>query len=111
LAARSWAGHARSPRSPGGLAGGRNAGADVCFSGEWRRIDAFPASPTDFTGAGDTFAAGFLARYAETADPWEATRFGSCAASLVIEGAGVEGVPSREAIEARLAANPGVLAR
>lgn len=77
-------------------------GADVCHRGEWRRFDAFPASPVDLTGAGDTFAAGFLLRYAETGDPWEATRFGSAAASLVIEGVGVEGVPTREAIEARL---------
>jgi sugar/nucleoside kinase (ribokinase family) len=79
-------------------------GADVCYRGEWRRFDAFAANPVDLTGAGDTFAAGFLARYAETGDPWEATRFGSCAASLVIEGVGVAGAPSREAIEGRLAA-------
>lgn len=79
-------------------------GADVCYRGEWRRFDAFPANPVDLTGAGDTFATGFLVRYAETGDPWEATRFGSCAASLVIEGVGVEGVPTREAIEARLEA-------
>lgn len=78
-------------------------GADVCFRGEWRRVDAFPAEPVDLTGAGDTFATGFLVRYAETGDVWEATRFGSCAASLVIEGVGVEGVPTREAVEARLA--------
>ena len=80
-------------------------GADVCFRGEWRRFEAFPAQPVDLTGAGDVFAAGFLACYAETGDPWEATRYGSAAASLVIEGVGVEGVPSREAIEARLAVN------
>ena len=48
------------------------------------------------------FATGFLVRYAETGDPWEATRFASCAASLVIEGVGVDGVPTREAIDARL---------
>lgn len=78
-------------------------GADVCYRGEWRRFDAFAADPVDLTGAGDTFAAGFLVRFAETGDPWEATRFGSAAASLVIEGVGVEGVPSREAIVGRLA--------
>jgi sugar/nucleoside kinase (ribokinase family) len=80
-------------------------GADVCCRGEWRRFDAFPANPVDLTGAGDTFATGFLVRYAETGDPWEATRFGSAAASLVIEGVGVEGVPSREMVEERLAVN------
>ncbi len=79
-------------------------GADVCYRGEWRRLDAFPANPVDLTGAGDIFAAGFLARYAETHDPWEATRFASAAASLVIEGVGVEGVPAREIVEKRLGA-------
>ncbi len=79
-------------------------GADISYRGEWRRFDAFPADPVDLTGAGDTFAAGFLARYAETGAPWEATRYGVCAASLAIEGVGVEGVPTLEAIEQRLAA-------
>jgi sugar/nucleoside kinase (ribokinase family) len=79
-------------------------GADVCYQGEWRRFDAFPANPVDLTGAGDTFAAGFLARFAETGDPWEATRFGAAAASLVIEGVGVDGVPARAEVEGRLGA-------
>ncbi|MEX1194302.1 MAG: PfkB family carbohydrate kinase [Dehalococcoidia bacterium] len=78
-------------------------GADVCHRGEWRRIDPFPANPTDLTGAGDTFAAAFLIRYAETGDPWDAARYAAAAASLVIEGAGVEGVPTREMVEGRLA--------
>lgn len=76
-------------------------GADICYGGEWRRFDAYPADPIDLTGAGDTFAAGFLARYAETGAPWEATRYGACAASLVIEGVGVNGVPTKEAITER----------
>jgi sugar/nucleoside kinase (ribokinase family) len=77
-------------------------GADICYRGEWRRFDAYAADPIDLTGAGDTFAAGFLARYAETGAPWEATRYGACAASLVIEGVGVEGVPTLAAIQQRL---------
>jgi sugar/nucleoside kinase (ribokinase family) len=91
------------------------AGADVCVrhpdgddpdGREWRRIDPFPASPTDLTGAGDVFAAAFLLRYAETGDPWEAARWGAAAASLVIEGQGVEGVPTRAAVEERLSTRP-----
>lgn len=77
-------------------------GADICYDGEWRRFDSYPANPVDLTGAGDTFAAAFLARYAETGAPWEATRYGASAASLVIEGAGVAGVPTKEAIAERL---------
>jgi sugar/nucleoside kinase (ribokinase family) len=80
-------------------------GADICYRGEWRRFDAYPANPIDLTGAGDTFAAGFLIRYAETRNPWEGTRYGTCAASLVIEGVGVEGVPTRETIAGRLEGN------
>lgn len=77
-------------------------GADICYDGEWCPFDAYPAEPVDLTGAGDTFAAGFLVRYAETGAPWEATRYGGCAASLVIEGVGVDGVPTKEAIAERL---------
>lgn len=79
------------------------SGADVAYRGEWRRIDAVPATPTDLTGAGDVFAAAFLIRYAETSDPWVSARFAAAAASLVIEGEGVNGVPDRDAVETRLA--------
>lgn len=78
------------------------AGADVCSDGDWRRIEAFAATPTDLTGAGDVFAAAFLIRYADTGDPWEAARWGAAAASLVIEGPGVEGMPTLAAVEKRL---------
>jgi sugar/nucleoside kinase (ribokinase family) len=77
-------------------------GADVCYRGDWRRVGAAKANPVDLTGAGDTFAAGFLVRYAECGDPWEATRFGAAAAALVIEAVGVSGVPGREAVDRRL---------
>ena len=76
-------------------------GADVYSEGDWRRIDAFAAEPTDLTGAGDVFAAAFLIRYADTNDPWEAARWGAAAASLVIEGPGVEAVPTLAAVEDR----------
>ena len=35
-------------------------GADILHRGQWRHIDAFPASAVDPTGAGDVFAAAFL---------------------------------------------------
>ena len=63
------------------------------------------ARPTDLTGAGDVFAAAFLIRYADTDDPWEAARWGAAAASLVIEGPGVDAVPTLAAVEARLGAS------
>ncbi|HUF53439.1 MAG TPA: PfkB family carbohydrate kinase [Dehalococcoidia bacterium] len=79
------------------------AGADIAYRGEWRRTEAIPANPTDLTGAGDVFAAAFLIHYAETSDPWASARLAAAASSLVIEGEGVEGVPDRTAVEARLA--------
>jgi len=85
-------------------------GADVCYRGEWRRIAAFPATPTDLTGAGDIFATAFLVRLSETDDAWEAARFASCAASFVIEAEGILGVPDRAQIEARLRAHPEIVA-
>jgi sugar/nucleoside kinase (ribokinase family) len=88
-----------------------NGGADICHRGDWRRIDAFPTAPVDLTGAGDVLAAAFLARYAGTEDPWGSARFASAAAALVIEGVGIEGVPTREAIDRRLSANPEITAR
>ena len=82
-------------------------GADLHFDSEpdgpaWHHTNAIAATPVDFTGAGDTYATAFLIRLAETNNPWAAAVFAAAAASLVIEGVGVEGVPaSREAIDAR----------
>jgi sugar/nucleoside kinase (ribokinase family) len=85
-------------------------GADIFASGERRSISAFPARAVDPTGAGDIFAAAFLARYSRERDPWEAARFAAAASSLVIEGEGLSGVPHLDAIEARMVANPAVVA-
>jgi len=86
-------------------------GAEVCYRGEWRHIDAFPARTVDPTGAGDVFAAAFLIAAQEGADVWGAARFASAAASLVVEGEGVAGVPERAQIEQRLRAYPDIACR
>jgi 1D-myo-inositol 3-kinase len=86
-------------------------GAEVCVRREWRRIEAFPARPIDLTGAGDVFAAAFLVSLHQRGDPWEAARFASAAASLVIEGLGIDGVPGRRQIEQRLREHPEIVAR
>jgi sugar/nucleoside kinase (ribokinase family) len=85
-------------------------GADVCQRGEWRHIPAFPANVVDPTGAGDVFAAAFLIRLGESGDVWKATRFASCAASFVVEGEGIDAVPTREQIEERLKEYPDIRA-
>ncbi len=66
------------------------------------RLGVFPARERDPTGAGDVFGASFLVRYAETGSLEEAGRFASSAASLTVEGEGLEGVPEREAILERI---------
>jgi sugar/nucleoside kinase (ribokinase family) len=85
-------------------------GADVHCRGEQRHIDAFPANAVDLTGAGDVFAAAFLVRLRESDDVWDATRFAVCAASFVVEAEGIEAMPTRDQIEARLRENPGITA-
>ncbi|MHB1004579.1 MAG: PfkB family carbohydrate kinase [Chloroflexota bacterium] len=63
---------------------------------------AFPAVAVDPTGAGDVFAAAFLAAYRETNDLAAAARFANCAASFAVAHPGIGGVPTRSQIEARL---------
>ncbi len=77
-------------------------GAVMRHEGEWYDIPAIPAREVDPTGAGDVFAAAFLIRYFETKDACAAGIFASCAASLKVEGIGVEAIPSRERIQERM---------
>jgi hypothetical protein len=64
---------------------------------------AFPATAIEPTGAGDVFATSFAVRLAECGDGDEAWTFALMAGALAVEGAGLDGVPQRAAIEARLA--------
>ncbi len=77
-------------------------GASMHTQGEWHEIEAFPAVEVDPTGAGDVFAAAYLVRLHETAEPLEAARFASCVASFCVEADGVSGIPSRAQVEERL---------
>ena len=86
-------------------------GADLRYRGEWRHVDAFPASSVDLTGAGDVFAAAFLIRFREAGDVWEAGRFANAAAALSVEGVGIAGVPDRAGVEALLRRHPAIMAR
>ncbi len=62
-----------------------------------------PTRVVDLTGAGDSFAAGFLIHYSETGDLLKAARFGNATASLAIESEGAETMPTRAEVEARVA--------
>ncbi|MBF6601008.1 MAG: ribokinase [Dehalococcoidia bacterium] len=86
-------------------------GARVWSHGAWRRMDAFPETEIDPTGAGDTFATALLVRLHETGDVLASARFGAAAASLSVGGPGADAIPGRDEIEARLRQYPEVALR
>lgn len=86
-------------------------GARVCVEGRWQRMEAFPATEVDATGAGDVFAAAFLVRYHETEDVPESARFASAAAACSVEAPGTEGIAARREIEVRMKEHPEIVLR
>ena len=70
------------------------------------RVPAYPvARCVDTTGAGDTFAAGFIAGLLEGRTPRDCARLGCAAASLCVEAVGAAaGLAGRAAVDARFAA-------
>ncbi len=65
-------------------------------------IPSLPRTESDPTGAGDVFAAAFLVRYHETANPPDAAAFAACAASCAVEGVGASSLGSREEVARRI---------
>lgn len=78
-------------------------GARVHTEGQWHHVPAFPAVEIEPTGAGDVFAAAYLAYYAEGWDPIASARFANCVASFTIEAEGIEGIPTLDQVKRRLA--------
>lgn len=77
-------------------------GATLFQQGRPCPVAPFPAREEDPTGAGDVFAAAFLVRWVEGASPEEAARFAAAAASLSVQGPGVESIPHRSTVQALL---------
>lgn len=84
-------------------------GARVHADGAWRHMAALPSHEIDPTGAGDIFAGAFLVRYHETDDPAQSARFASAAAACSVEAPGLDAVPQREQIEARMNEHPEIV--
>ncbi len=78
-------------------------GATVYASGRIAHFAALSARPVDPTGAGDCFATAFVVRYLETQNLADPLPFALAAGALAVEGLGLAGVPTRAAIESRLA--------
>ncbi|MCC6460809.1 MAG: hypothetical protein IT260_10095 [Saprospiraceae bacterium] len=85
------------------------AGATVFQGATARHFPAYPVQELDATGAGDVFAAAFMLRFAETAEIDQAAGFAHCAASLVVEGIGVDKLHGLELIEQRFRMYPAGL--
>lgn len=77
-------------------------GAQVYARGDRFHVPAFPSRMVDPTGAGDVYAAAFAIRYHETCDPLDAATFAACTASFVVEGWGLEAIPTRKQVTSRL---------
>jgi sugar/nucleoside kinase (ribokinase family) len=81
-------------------------GSRLHSQGAWLDIPSFPVDTVDPTGAGDVYAAALLVRLQEGAEPFDAARFASCAASFVVQAVGTAGIPTRAQVEERLRAWP-----
>lgn len=77
-------------------------GATLFQHGVTERFPAYPTTEVDPTGAGDVFAAAFLAHYHKHGDPYQAVDFANCVASLSIERVGTGGIPVMEMVMERM---------
>ena len=78
------------------------SGCTLYQDGGTTRVPTAACEEVDPTGAGDVFAAAFLVRYHEVRDPLEAARFANACAGLAVGGTGLDALPDRAAVEARL---------
>jgi len=65
-------------------------GSLICSEGELVKVEGFPAKAVDTTGAGDTFAAGFLYGYCQGWSLAKAGKLGSLLAARIVEKIGVK---------------------
>ena len=81
-------------------------GARVYVNGRARDIPPVTANEVDATGAGDVWAAAFAINLSETRDVMVAASFASAAAAMSIEHRGMLGIPTRDAVTARMGTAP-----
>jgi hypothetical protein len=77
-------------------------GASVYVRGKPQRVGIFATKEIDPTGAGDSFAAGFLFALARGDSPVDAARLGAAVASVVVEAIGGDAI-ARIAVEKKRA--------
>ena len=76
-------------------------GAKVYLNGEVHIYPAYPAEEVDATGAGDVFATAYLIEYCNSGSVDKACTMAHCAASFIIEGLGLENLPTMHQIIGR----------
>lgn len=75
--------------------------ATVFHQNTQKDFPVFPVEPIDPTGAGDTFATGFLVKYLETNDIAKAMAYGHVVASVCIEAKGLSGLTNLNKVQER----------
>jgi len=81
-------------------------GEEAVFFKPYNAVSEEPHGQLDFTGAGDSFGAGFMASYVKYQDIERAVKNGNATASLVIQRSGgciVDRMPTKERVEHRIA--------
>jgi sugar/nucleoside kinase (ribokinase family) len=78
-------------------------GATIWHGGQRHEVPAYRANVVDPTGAGDVFATAFFMALELGIDPVAAARRACAAASCVIEGPGVQTLPTLADVEERMA--------
>lgn len=76
-------------------------GATLFQQGKIERFPAFPVKEVDPTGAGDVFAAAFLAHLSRHSDPRAATVFANRVAARSVEAEGTASIPTLEQVQER----------
>ncbi len=77
-------------------------GATLFRNGQLQRFPAYPADEVDPTGAGDVFAAAFLAHLYRHHNPEQAVDFANCVAAFSVTQPGIKGIPTLAMVEQRL---------
>ncbi len=78
------------------------AEGSAAFDGQtYTRIPAYHTDALDPTGAGDTYAAGFLTKYLETESVGQAGYYGSCVSSVMVENVGPDFPLTRSVADGR----------
>ena len=86
-------------------------GADICVRGNWRHIDAFPAERRRPDGRGRRLRRGLPHPHLGKRRRLESDPLRHLRRVLLVEGEGINAVPTREQVEARLKEHPGIVAR